>query len=197
MQATSSFPASCAVRFEASSSGGAATTRSGLLQGVRMRAELIPTDGGPPIPIIRDVTLIGRREYCDIQFDDPSLSKRHCVVVKTDGLLMVRDLATTNGTRVKGQRIRWAALLPNDKITIGRLNFRVHLGPADATARPAQAQAQAKPKAKPQPVPQAQPAASLASDRPHLDLDDPNWFDRVATGRGEAGAEIDEIIDLD
>ncbi len=77
-----------------------------------MRAELIPVDGGPPIPITRDVTVIGRREYCDIQLDDPSLSKRHCVLVKTDGLLMIRDLATTNGTRVKGQRIRWAALLP-------------------------------------------------------------------------------------
>src|SRR4051794_5868922 len=56
---------------------------------VSMKAELIPMDGGPPIPITRDVTVLGRREYCDIQIDDPSLSKRHCVLVKTEGLLVI------------------------------------------------------------------------------------------------------------
>ena len=41
------------------------------------------------------------------------------MLVKTDGLLVIRDLATTNGTKVKGQKIRWAALLPDDKIQLG------------------------------------------------------------------------------
>ena len=63
--------------------------------------------------------MVGRREYCDVQIDHPSLSKRHCVLVKTDGLLVIRDLATTNGTKVKGQKIRWAALLPDDRIAFG------------------------------------------------------------------------------
>ena len=51
------------------------------------------------------MTVIGRREFCDVTINHPSLSKRHCVLVKTDGLLVIRDLATTNGTKVKGQRI--------------------------------------------------------------------------------------------
>ena len=102
-----------------------------------MRAELIPMDGGPAIPITREITVIGRREYCDVQIDHPSLSKRHCVLVRTDGLLVIRDLATTNGTRVKGQLVRWAALLPNDRITLGKLKFRVFMGP-DAPAGPAE-----------------------------------------------------------
>jgi predicted component of type VI protein secretion system len=97
-----------------------------------MKAELIPEGGGAPIPVTRDVTVVGRREYCDIQFNDPSLSKRHCILVKTDGLLVVRDLASTNGTKVKGQKIRWAALLPDDRITLGALKFRVYLGPDSA-----------------------------------------------------------------
>src|SRR3954453_11797667 len=96
-----------------------------------MKAELVPEDGGPPIPITRDVTVVGRREYCDIQIDDPSLSKRHCVLVKTEGLLVIRDLATTNGTKVKGQKIRWAAVLPEDRVTFGSIKFRVYLGPDD------------------------------------------------------------------
>ena len=74
-----------------------------------MKAELVPENGDPPIPIERDVTVIGRHESCDVVIPAPGLSKRHCVLVKTDGLLVIRDLATTNGTKVKGQRVRWAA----------------------------------------------------------------------------------------
>ena len=76
-----------------------------------MKAELVPENGDPPIPIVRDVTLLGRHEDCDVVIGHPSLSKRHCLLVKTDGLLVIRDLATTNGTKVKGQRVRWAALV--------------------------------------------------------------------------------------
>lgn len=94
-----------------------------------MKAELVPLNGDTPIAIARDVTLIGRREYCDVVLPHPSLSKRHCVLVRTDGLLIVRDLVSTNGTKVNGQRVMWAALLPNDKLTLGRLKFKVYLGP--------------------------------------------------------------------
>jgi predicted component of type VI protein secretion system len=97
-----------------------------------MKAELVPENGDPPIPIDRDLMVVGRREYCDIVIDHSSLSKRHCVLVKTDGLLVIRDLISTNGTKVKGQKIRWAALLPDDRITLGSYKLRVYLGPDDA-----------------------------------------------------------------
>ena len=94
-----------------------------------MKAELVPENGDPPIPITRDIVVVGRRGYCDIVIDHSSLSKRHCVLVKTDGLLVVRDLISTNGTKVKGQKVRWAALLPDDRITLGSYKLRVYLGP--------------------------------------------------------------------
>src|SRR5262249_22793819 len=47
----------------------------------------------------------------------------------TDGLLFLRDLGSTNGTRVNGQRVRRAALLPNDQLAIAGYKFRVALGP--------------------------------------------------------------------
>src|SRR4051794_7669414 len=97
-----------------------------------MKSELIPTNGDPPIAITKDLTVVGRREFCDVQLGHPSLSKRHCVLVRTDGLLMVRDLASTNGTKVNGQRVMWAALLPNDRLSLGRMKFRVYLGPDGA-----------------------------------------------------------------
>ncbi|HEV3168256.1 MAG TPA: FHA domain-containing protein, partial [Isosphaeraceae bacterium] len=37
----------------------------------------------------------------------------------------------TNGTKVNGQRVRWAALLPNDRVTVGGYKMRVYLGADD------------------------------------------------------------------
>ena len=94
-----------------------------------MRAQLVPLDGGPSIEIVKDLTLVGRKEDCDLRLDHKSVSKMHCVIVKTDGLLILRDLGSTNGTRVNGTRVRRAALLPNDQVSIANFKFRVHLGP--------------------------------------------------------------------
>jgi predicted component of type VI protein secretion system len=94
-----------------------------------MRAQLLPLDGGPPIEIVKDLIVVGRKEECDLRLDHKSVSKMHCVIVKTDGLLLLRDLGSTNGTRVNGQRVRRAALLPNDQVSIANYKFRVFLGP--------------------------------------------------------------------
>ncbi len=94
-----------------------------------MRAQLLPLDGSPPITIVKDLVIIGRKEECDVRLEHKSVSKMHCVLVKTDGLLLLRDLGSTNGTRVNGTRVRRAALLPNDQLSIAHYKFRVHLGP--------------------------------------------------------------------
>ncbi len=96
-----------------------------------MKAELVPENGDPPVPILRDITVVGRRQDCDVVLQHPGVSKRHCVLVRTDGLLVIRDLATTNGTKVKGQRVRRAALLPDDRISLGGYKLRVYLGADD------------------------------------------------------------------
>ncbi len=96
-----------------------------------MHAQLIPTDGSAPITITRDVTLVGRkRGLCDLIIEHGSVSKLQCVIVKTDGLLFIRDLGSTNGTKVNGQRVTRGALLPGDELSFAKVSFRVHLGPS-------------------------------------------------------------------
>lgn len=101
-----------------------------------MLARLIPLDEGNPIEIEKDLTLVGRKEDCDLRLEHKSVSKMHCIIVKTDGLLILRDLGSTNGTRVNGQRVRRAALLPNDQLTIANYKFRVYLGPDEPEQPP-------------------------------------------------------------
>lgn len=105
-----------------------------------MRAALIPLDGGPPIELTKELVLLGRDEECDIRFEQKSISKLHCVIVQADGVLLLRDLGSTNGTRVNGQRVRRAALLPNDVLSLANLKFRVSYGAQTSPAGTAQEQ---------------------------------------------------------
>jgi pSer/pThr/pTyr-binding forkhead associated (FHA) protein len=99
-----------------------------------MRAQLVPLDGGPPVEVAKEMTLVGRQEDCDLRLDHKSVSKMHCVLVKTDGLVILRDLGSTNGTRVNGTRVRRAALLPNDKLSVANFHFKVLFGAALAAS---------------------------------------------------------------
>ena len=101
-----------------------------------MRVRLVPLEGGALIEIAKDLVLVGRKEDCDIRLDHKSISKLHCVLVKTDGLLLLRDLGSTNGTRVNGQRVRRAALLPNDQLQLASLRYSVEVV-ADEVVAPA------------------------------------------------------------
>ncbi|WP_459558202.1 FHA domain-containing protein [Lacunimicrobium album] len=97
-----------------------------------MQAKLIPLNGGTHITITRDLSVVGRKKgLCDIIVDHNSISKLHCVITKTDGLLFVRDLGSTNGTRVNNQRILRGALLPGDELAFARVKYKVFLGPGD------------------------------------------------------------------
>ena len=78
-----------------------------------MQAKLLPLDGGKPISITRDVTLVGReRGLCDLILGQTCVSKLQCLIAKTDGLLFIRDLGSTNGTKVNGQRVTRGACSP-------------------------------------------------------------------------------------
>ena len=100
-----------------------------------MLAQLIPQQG-PPITLQSAITIVGRSpKLCDLVIDHTSISKQHCVLVKTDGLLYLRDLASTNGTRVNGQRVVRGALLPGDQLSFSGISYRVHLGPDQGPAR--------------------------------------------------------------
>ena len=70
-------------------------------------------------------SVLGRSREADVTVAHPLISRRHCEISENDGLLMLRDLASLNGTMIGGRRIELAPLLPDAEFTIGPLTFRV------------------------------------------------------------------------
>ena len=69
-------------------------------------------------------TIIGRSREAGLTVAHPLISRRHCEISENDGLLMIRDLGSLNGTHLGGARIREAAISPNAEFTVGPLTFR-------------------------------------------------------------------------
>jgi FHA domain/Zinc-ribbon containing domain len=86
------------------------------------------------IPIPEGWTRIGRSAVADIRLDDPTVSRRHALIVKTDsGELRVLDDRSLNGLFVNGEQVEWAHLRDGDELAIGC--YRLHLVDAGAHRR--------------------------------------------------------------
>lgn len=84
-------------------------------------------------------TLIGRGNGCLVFIDDPSVSRSHAVVRRNGEKVFVRDLRSSNGTFVNGERVEEArALSPGDVVALGdsRLQLVVSDTPESASVAP-------------------------------------------------------------
>ena len=69
-------------------------------------------------------TIVGRSRESGLTISHPTISRRHCELFEVDGLLMIRDLGSLNGTLIDGRLVRESPLPPDAKFTIGPLTFR-------------------------------------------------------------------------
>lgn len=77
----------------------------------------------PPATPVRTY-LIGRSERCGMVIDDPTVSRVHAEVIPYPQAWLIRDLQSTNGTRVNGWRIEEAAVGDQDEVMIGAVRVR-------------------------------------------------------------------------
>jgi predicted RNA-binding Zn-ribbon protein involved in translation (DUF1610 family) len=71
-------------------------------------------------PLRREWTRIGRSLAADIRFDDPTVSRRHALIVRQPDGLRVLDDRSLNGVFVNGERVEWSTLADGDEVVIGR-----------------------------------------------------------------------------
>ncbi len=93
-----------------------------------MRARLVALDDGPDIPLDRAMVIVGRHPQCDARLDSIRVSRRHCCMTQDNGDLVVRDLGSTNGIRINGQRVEMGRLRPGDELSIAHIRYRLDSG---------------------------------------------------------------------
>lgn len=74
----------------------------------------------PPVQLAGDAPcVIGRGRDCDVRLGDPDTSRRHAELRLEGERFVLRDLGSTNGTWVNGERVDRIALTPGDRLEIG------------------------------------------------------------------------------
>ncbi len=88
-----------------------------------MPHHLLSLANGPSILIDKPILLFGRHEECDIQLHSKKVSRLHCILVQVNEQLFVRDLGSTNGVRINGERVTEGKLSPGDEVHIGTFKY--------------------------------------------------------------------------
>jgi predicted nucleic acid-binding Zn-ribbon protein len=72
------------------------------------------------IALEREWTRVGRSLAADVRFDDPTVSRRHALIVRQADGVRVLDDRSLNGVFVNGERVEWRELADGDEIVVGR-----------------------------------------------------------------------------
>jgi predicted component of type VI protein secretion system len=126
--------------------------------------------------IVRDMTVVGRREDCDLRIPLGEVSRKHCRLIKDGEAIRIEDLGSSNGTFHNGERTREATLAAGDTIQIGPVTFMVQIDgvPADEDMQPST----------------GQPTAEAEVDEENADILANEELEPVITGGGGSAAPV-------
>jgi pSer/pThr/pTyr-binding forkhead associated (FHA) protein len=122
--------------------------------------------------VTRDMTVIGRREDCDLRIPLGDVSRKHCRLILDGDAIKVEDLGSSNGTYRNGDRVQQAELAAGDTLQIGPVVFVLQVDgfPADEDLSPVTVQ-----------------SAAGAS----------NGAAPAAAGESGTGEAVEEVVDLE
>jgi FHA domain/Zinc-ribbon containing domain len=79
-------------------------------------------------------TRIGRSLAADVRFDDPTVSRRHALIVRGPDGVRVLDDRSLNGVFVNGERVEWSTLQDGDEVLVGCHSLRFVEVPREGAA---------------------------------------------------------------
>lgn len=81
-----------------------------------------------------ELTTVGRVEDNSFQVPDSSVSSHHCEIVLKGTEVLVRDLGSTNGSFINGDRITESVLKPSQILRLGQVDIRLEADVAPGAA---------------------------------------------------------------
>jgi adenylate cyclase len=96
-----------------------------------MYGQLLPLGGGDPIPLLKKLLLVGRRESCDVVLRFSNVSAHHCQLYVNQGYWFVKDLGSRNGTKVNGTRVTEKRIDPGDTLSVAKHKPEFKYSPSD------------------------------------------------------------------
>jgi len=88
------------------------------------------------VALTREWTRVGRSLAADVRFDDPTVSRRHALIVRQPDGVRVLDDRSLNGVFVNGARVEGQVLEDGDEIIVGRYRLSFLSVPLKGTAPP-------------------------------------------------------------
>jgi hypothetical protein len=112
--------------------------------------EYLAYDAGDRLVVValtQEWTRIGRSLAADLRFDDPTVSRRHALIVRQPDGVRVLDDRSLNGVFVNDERVEWRALTDGDEIVVGRYRLQYLILTPEELAERAPAQTSGLPAA--------------------------------------------------
>ncbi len=126
-----------------------ATTESGILEQAKKAkrpvgttlteepevwGELVPLDGGSPIPLTKRRLSIGRDASCDIVLSYSDVSAHHCLLYNYCGWWYVKDLKSVNGVRINKKLVDQKRIAPGATLAVATHQYEFRYSPWDLGA---------------------------------------------------------------
>src|SRR4029077_18360848 len=73
-------------------------------------------------------TTVGRVDDNAFQVSEPSISSHHCEILLRGVDIVVKDLNSTNGTFISGEKVTEASLKPGQILRLGQVEMRLETG---------------------------------------------------------------------
>ncbi|MFQ5734099.1 MAG: FHA domain-containing protein [Planctomycetaceae bacterium] len=86
---------------------------------------LEPQNDGQQIVLDKAVVLVGRGSDCDVVLNNSrKVSRKHCCIAQVNDTYVLRDLASMNGVRVNGKKVKREAVLTiGDEVSFGDVSY--------------------------------------------------------------------------
>src|SRR5664279_2422305 len=82
----------------------------------------------------QEKTTIGRLEDNTLQVAEPSVSSHHCEVLLRGSEVVIRDLNSTNGTYISGEKVTEKVIKPGQILRLGQIELRLETDTPTAPA---------------------------------------------------------------